>query len=236
MLLGKTSPESRAKKSKEKSKDKGNAPTKRLDASAEEEEEEEEEDEEEDEDAADSSEKGSGGLGSYMIQADFDKNVAATLKDVVVRGAVLSATVSLTYQGGKDKKHSEWLRTSEEGKYTHLLDYATGTTYPIKKLDGFTSGTLNQGQDVKTLRATFEAPPKNVKTVAITIYGIGTFDDVTLGSGMSGRNPKIKGSKTSSPGSESEEEEDEEEDEEEEEENEKSLAGQGQKASGGKGR
>ncbi len=231
-----------AKSSKPEAKKSKSAPAaKRLDASKEAEEEKDEEDnEEEDEDAADSSGKGSGGLGSHTIQTDFDKNVTATLKDVVVRGAVLSATVSLNYQGGKDTKHSESLGTRELGEYTYLLDYETGTTYPIKKLDGFTHGSLSQGQDEKTLRATFEAPPKNVKTVAITIYGIGTFDDVKLG-GMSGRNPKVKGSKTSgkpsdSTGSESGEEEDEEEDEEEEDEDEKSLAGKGQKASGEKGR
>jgi len=34
--------------------------------------------------------------------------------------------------------------------------------------------------DVKTVRATFKAPPKGVKTVGITISGIGTFDDVDL--------------------------------------------------------
>ncbi|GIW55632.1 MAG: hypothetical protein KatS3mg082_2036 [Nitrospiraceae bacterium] len=222
-----------AKSSKPEAKKSKSAPAaKRLDASKEAE-------EEEDEETADSSGKDSGGLRAQTIQTDFDQNVTATLKDVVLRGAVLSATVSLNFQGSKDKKESEFLGTSENGKDTHVLDYETGTTYAIKKLDGFTSGRLHQGQEEKTLRATFDAPPKNVKTVGITIYGIGTFDDVKLG-GMSESNPKSKGSKTSgtpsdSAGSEAEEEEDEE-DEEEEDEDEKSLTGKGQKASGGKGR
>ncbi len=225
-----------AKSSKLEAKKSKSAPAaKRLDASKEAEEEEEDEEEE----AAESSGRSSGRSGTHTIQTDFDKNVTATLKDVVVRGAVLSATVSLNFQGGKDKKESEYLGTSENGKDTHILNYDTGTTYPIKKLDGFTGGRLHQGQEEKTLRATFEAPPKNVKTVGITIYGIGTFDDVKLG-GVSAGTPKAKGSKTSgkpsdSAGSEAEEEEDEEEDEEEEDEDEKSLAGKGQKASGGKG-
>lgn len=216
MLLGKKSSDPGAKKSK----DKGKAPAKRLDASAEEEEEEEEEDvEDEGEDAEDSSGNGAGGIGKHTIQADFDKNVTATLKEVVARGAVLSVTVSLNFQGGKDKKQSESLSTSETGKYTHVLDYESGTEYPIKKIDGFDSGRLQRDQEVKTLRATFEAPPENAKSVGITIYGIGTFDDVKLGSSGGA----LSGQHTGSSETEDIEEEDEEDEEDVEEEDSKGL-------------
>lgn len=235
-LVAEKSSKADAKKSKSV---KDAPPAKRLDASK-----EEEEDDEDEEDAAeDNSGKGSGGLGKRSIQADFDKNVTASLKEVVARGAVLSVAVSLTFQGGKDKKESESLSTSETGKYTHVLDYETGTEYPIKKIDGFSSGRLHQGQEEKTLRATFEAPPKNVKTIGITIYGVGTFDDVKLGGGPLASSPKGKVGKPSGKPSGSsdtkakeEEEEDEDDEDEDEEDDDKGLAGKGRKDTGKKGK
>ena len=224
MLLGKQSTEPAAKRSK----DKGKSPTKRLDASAEEEEEEEEEeDEEADEEAAtgNGSPKGGAGMGlrGKSIQADFDNNVRATLKEVVVRGAVLSVVVSLHFEEGvknkqgKDKRESQWLSTSLDGAHTHLLDYETGTTFPIKKFDGYFNGRMTSDQREKTLRATFEVPPKNVKTVGITISGVGTFDDVKFGSSGG------SGQRTGSSKTEDIEEEDEEDEEDVEEEDSKGL-------------
>ena len=59
------------------------------------------------------------------------------------------------------------------------MNYDTGEKSAMIDMDGFTSGTIHQG-DVKTLRATFKAPPKGTKSIGITISGIGTFDDVDL--------------------------------------------------------
>jgi hypothetical protein len=190
---------------------------------------EEEEDEEVDEEDAEvNAPTGRGGLGGKTIQADFDQNVRATLKEVVVRGSVLSVTVALNYKGtGKNKRgkeESEGFSVSNGPSYTHVLDYESGTQYPVKKHDGFTSGRLSAGQTDKTVRVTFEAPPRNVKAVGITIYGIGTFDDVTLralGSSISAK-PSVKPSgKGSAPAATDEEDgEDEEADEDEEEDDE----------------
>jgi hypothetical protein len=215
-LLGQKTTDSGAKKSK----DKGKVPTKRLDASAEEEE-EEEEDEEADEEPTTGKGSAEGGAAmgrSKSIQCDFDQNVRCTLTSLVVRGAVLSAEVSLSFGGGgkdkkgKEKNESEYLGSSLDGQYTYVLDYETGTTYSIKKIDGFAGGRLKAGQEVKTLRATFDAPPKNVKTVGITIYGIGTFDDVKLGA----PGGVLSGKPTGSAKTEDIEEEEGEEDVEEE--------------------
>ncbi len=230
LLAGKPS-ESKAKQSK----DKGKLPAKRLDASAEEEEEDEEEDEEAEEETTTGkgSPKGGVGMGSRgkSIQADFDNTVRATLKEIVVRGAVLSVVVSLSFEGGgkdkrgKDIQESQWLSTSLDSAHTHLLHYETGTTYSIKKFDGFYSGRLHVGQEEKTLRATFEAPPKSVKTVGITIAGVGTFDDVRLGS-SGAMDRTVKGEGGSGKGSDTSKTKDaDEEDVEDEEEGSKGLTG-----------
>jgi hypothetical protein len=187
--------------------------------------EEEEEDELDEEDAEVDAPAGGGGFRSKIIQADFDQNVRATLKEVALRGSVLSVTVGLSYKGiGKDKRgkeESETFSASNGPAYTHVLDYESGTQYPVKKHDGFTSGRLSAGQADKTVRVTFEAPPKNVKTVGITIYGIGTFDDVSVRGGASSISAKPSGKapgKGSAPApTDEDEEEDEEEDDEEDE-------------------
>ena len=237
LLLAEKSSKPDAKKSKSA---KDSPSGKRLDASKEaEEEDDDEEDEDEDEGkAADSSGKGSGELGKHSIQADFDKNVTVTLKEVVARGAVLSVTVSLNFQGGEDKKQSENLSTSDSGSYTHVLDYETGKTYSIMKNDGFTGGRLHQGQGEKTLRSTFAAPPKSAKTIAITMYGIGTFDDVKLGGGPLASSPKGKGEKVSKKpnGSSEAKAEEEEDDEDDDEDDDKSLAGKNKKETKKKGK
>ena len=46
------------------------------------------------------------------------------------------------------------------------------------KVDGFNNGPVPPG-DPKTIRATFKVP-KGAKKVAITLAGVGTFDDVDL--------------------------------------------------------
>jgi len=175
--------------------------------------------------------KASTGFRAKSIQADFDNRVQATLKEVVVRGSVLTATVTLSFQSSKEAKESEYLSTSLEERATHLLDYDSGTTYPIKKLDGFTSGRLNSQQAEKTLRATFEAPPKSVKAVGVTIYHVGTFDDVMLGGSKAtpGAGKTIGGDASKDVDEEDTEEEDADEDEDEEEEADTSSLGQKKK-------
>ncbi|HEV8718921.1 MAG TPA: CsgG/HfaB family protein [Candidatus Binatia bacterium] len=111
------------------------------------------------------------------IRSNFDKDIVAHLNEVTRRGAVLSVVVSLSFEG--DKKESTWVKVSGDAAETNVMDYETGKTYPILKLDGFYNGRIEQGR-VKTLRATFQAP-KDAKTVGITLSGIGTFDDVRLG-------------------------------------------------------
>jgi hypothetical protein len=59
------------------------------------------------------------------------------------------------------------------------MNYDTGETAGLVNADGYTGGQLNQA-DPKLLRLTFKLP-KGAKTVAITLSGLGTFDDVQLG-------------------------------------------------------
>src|SRR5712691_12841849 len=115
------------------------------------------------------------------IRTDRDPNVVARLTDATVRGAVLTVVVSLTLDGSKAQ--SEKLELVP-GK-SLLLDYATGQTYPVINTDGFTSGQLKAG-DVKTLRVTFRAP-RSAREVAVTLAGLGTFDDVKLAPATGGR-------------------------------------------------
>ncbi len=109
------------------------------------------------------------------VRSDFDNDLVARLTDVTLRGAVLSVVVSLTLEGSKAQSEKIELVTAK----SHVLDYATGQTYPVITADGFTAGQLKSGE-VKTLRVTFRAP-KDAKAVGITLSGVGSFDDVKLG-------------------------------------------------------
>ena len=109
------------------------------------------------------------------VRSDVDNDLVARLTDVIVRGAVLSVVVSLTLEGSKAQSEKLELVTAK----SHVLDYATGQTYPVITADGFTAGQLKSGE-VKTLRVTFRAP-KDAKAVGINLSGVGSFDDVKLG-------------------------------------------------------
>lgn len=109
------------------------------------------------------------------VRSDFDNDLVARLTDVTLRGAVLSVVVSLTLEGSKAQSEKIELVTAK----SHVLDYATGQTYPVITADGFTAGQLKSGE-VKTLRVTFRAP-KDAKAVGINLSGVGSFDDVKLG-------------------------------------------------------
>src|SRR5262245_26597367 len=108
------------------------------------------------------------------IRTDLDKQVVADLNEVRVRGQVLSVVVTLR---GVGEGNHPTLNVSKDR--SSVMHYDTGEKSAMIDLDGFTGGTIRQG-DVKTLRATFKAPSKGAKTVGITISGIGTFDDVDL--------------------------------------------------------
>ena len=222
MLFGKTPSESGAKKSKGK----GKVPAKRLDTSAEEEEDEEEaEDEEADDEATTStgSAKGGTAIGSRLksIQSDFDPALRANLVEATVRGSVLTVVVSLTLQGNKDL--SELVVKDLGycgGSYTWVTDYESGTTFRCMTTSGFKDGEIKSGE-TKNLRLTFEVPKeaKNTKAVGITLYHLGTFDDVKFGSSGG----SLSGQRTGSSKTEDIEEEDEEDEEDVEEEDSKGL-------------
>ena len=222
MLLGKQSTEPAAKGSK----DKGKSPAKRLDASAEEEEEEEEEeDEEADEEAATGkgSAKGGAATGSSLksIQSDLDPALRADLIEATVRGSVLTVVVSLTLRGNKDL--SELVVKDLGycgGSYTWVTDYESGKTFRCMTTSGFKDGEIKSGE-TKNLRLTFEVPKeaKNTKAVGITLYHLGTFDDVKFGSSGG----SLSGQRTGSSKTEDIEEEDEEDEEDVEEEDSKGL-------------
>jgi hypothetical protein len=59
-----------------------------------------------------------------------------------------------------------------------VLNYDDGETASMIKVDGFNNGPVPPG-DPKIIRATFRVP-KGAKRVAITLAGVGTFDDVDL--------------------------------------------------------
>jgi curli biogenesis system outer membrane secretion channel CsgG len=109
------------------------------------------------------------------IRTDLDKQVVADLNEVKVRGQVLTVVITLRGVGGGNHP-----TLGVHKDRSSVMNYDTGAKSAMIDVDGFTSGTIHQG-DVKTLRATFKAPPKGTKTVGITISGIGTFDDVELG-------------------------------------------------------
>jgi curli biogenesis system outer membrane secretion channel CsgG len=107
------------------------------------------------------------------IRADLDKSVVADLNEIKVRGAVVSVVVSIRSTGQKQSEHLS-VNQSKSG----ILSYDSGETAPAVSLDGFSSGRLQPGE-VKTLRANFKVP-KGAKKVAITLSGLGTFDDVDM--------------------------------------------------------
>jgi hypothetical protein len=108
------------------------------------------------------------------IVSDADRELSAQLDDVKLRGAVLSVVVTLRL--GQNKSESDHFEVKADK--SHVMDYATGQTYPVITIDGFSSGHLKVGE-VKTLRVTFKAP-KEARTVGITLSGLGSFDDVPL--------------------------------------------------------
>jgi len=107
------------------------------------------------------------------IKTDHDKELLVDLNEVKVRGAVLSVVVTLRAVGSKQSK---WVLVNENK--SGVLSYDTGETAAMIKVDGFNNGTVPPG-DPKTIRATFKVP-KGAKKVAITLAGVGTFDDVDL--------------------------------------------------------
>jgi hypothetical protein len=73
-------------------------------------------------------------------------------------------------------KQSQWVLVNENK--SGILSYDTGETAAMIKVDGFNNGVVPVG-DPKTIRGTFKVP-KGAKKVAITLAGLGTFDDVDL--------------------------------------------------------
>ena len=221
MLLGKQSTESAGAK---RSKDKGKAPAKRLDASAEEEEEDEDEEADEEATTDKASPKGGAATGSRLksIQSDFDPALRADLKEVTARGSVLTVAVSLTFRGDTDRNELVVKDLGYcSGGHTWATDYESGKTFRCQTISGFHDGEIKSGE-TKNLRLTFEIPKesKNAKTVAITLYHLGTFDDVSLGSSGG----SLSGQRTGSSKTEDVEEEDEEDEADVEEEDSKGLA------------
>ncbi len=106
------------------------------------------------------------------IKADHDKQLLIDLNEVKVRGAVLTVVVTLRSLS----KQSQWVLVSENK--SSILSYDTGETAPMIKVDGFNNGPV-PGGDPKTIRGTFKVP-KGAKKVAITLGGLGTFDDVDV--------------------------------------------------------
>ena len=208
--------EKSSKMDTKKSKGAKNAPpAKRLDASAEEEEDEDEDDDadaEEDATTSKSSPKGGAATGARLksIQSDFYPALRAELMETTVRGSVLTVVVSLTFRGNKDGNE---LTVKELGycgsNYTWITVYETGTKFYCNDISGFSGGEIKSGE-TKNLRINFGMPKeaKNAEAVGITLYHLGTFDDVKLGS--SG------GSLSSKPTGSSKTEDIEEEDEEDE--------------------
>jgi curli biogenesis system outer membrane secretion channel CsgG len=107
------------------------------------------------------------------IKADHDKQLLIDLNEVKVRGAVLTVVVTLRAVGSQQ---SQWVLVNENK--SGVLSYDTAETVGMIKVDGFNNGTVPPG-DPKTIRGTFKVP-KGAKKVAITLGGLGTFDDVDL--------------------------------------------------------
>jgi curli biogenesis system outer membrane secretion channel CsgG len=107
------------------------------------------------------------------IKADQDKTLLADLNEAKVRGATLSVVVTLRHTGSKP---SAWVLLNE--KKSGVMNYDTGETTETIKLDDQVNSALKPGE-VRTVRAVFKVP-KGAKKVAITLNGVGTFDDVEL--------------------------------------------------------
>jgi curli biogenesis system outer membrane secretion channel CsgG len=107
------------------------------------------------------------------IKADHDKQLLVDLNEVKVRGVVMTVVVTLRAVGGAPSK---WVLVNE-GR-SKVLSYDTGETAPMIKVDGFNNGAVPPN-DPKTIRGTFKVP-KGAKKVAITLAGLGTFDDVEV--------------------------------------------------------
>lgn len=108
------------------------------------------------------------------VTSDTDGNLMVKLDDVKLRGAVLSIVLSLQVKEGKTETNAIEVKAEK----SHVMDYATGQTYPVITVDGFSAGRL-KGGEAKTLRMTFKAP-KDAKTVGIVVSGVATFDDVKV--------------------------------------------------------
>jgi hypothetical protein len=107
------------------------------------------------------------------IKADQDKALIVDLNEARVRGATLSVVVTLRHTGGKP---SAWVLLNENK--SGVMNYDSGETAGTIKLDDIINGALKPGE-VRTVRAVFKVP-KGAKKVAITLGGLGTFDDVEL--------------------------------------------------------
>jgi curli biogenesis system outer membrane secretion channel CsgG len=107
------------------------------------------------------------------IKADQDKALLADLNEAKVRGATLSVVVTLRHTGSKP---SAWVLLNENK--SGVMNYDTGESAGTIKLDDQVNTALKPGE-IRTVRAVFKVP-KGAKKVAITLGGIGTFDDVDL--------------------------------------------------------
>jgi curli biogenesis system outer membrane secretion channel CsgG len=107
------------------------------------------------------------------IKADQDKTLLVDLNEAKVRGATVSVVVTLRHTGSKP---SAWVLVNENK--SGVMNYDTGETAGTIKLDDQVNSALKPGE-VRTVRAVFKVP-KGAKKVAITLGGVGTFDDVEL--------------------------------------------------------
>jgi curli biogenesis system outer membrane secretion channel CsgG len=107
------------------------------------------------------------------IKADQDKTLLVDLNEAKVRGATLSVVVTLRHTGSKP---SAWVLLNENK--SGVMSYDSGETAGTIRLDDIVNSALKPGE-VRTVRAVFKVP-KAAKKVAITLGGVGTFDDVDL--------------------------------------------------------
>jgi curli biogenesis system outer membrane secretion channel CsgG len=107
------------------------------------------------------------------IKADQDRTLLVDLNEAKVRGATLSVVVTLRHTGSKP---SAWVLLNDNK--SGVMNYDTGETAGTIKLDDIVNTALKPGE-VRTVRAVFKVP-KGAKKVAITLGGVGTFDDVEL--------------------------------------------------------
>jgi curli biogenesis system outer membrane secretion channel CsgG len=107
------------------------------------------------------------------IKADKDRALLVDLNEAKVRGATLSVVFTLRHTGSQQ---SAWI-TLNDNK-SGVMNYDTGETAGTIKLDDIINNVLKPGE-VRTVRGVFKVP-KGAKKVAITLGGLGTFDDVEL--------------------------------------------------------